>query len=182
VRRVLPSFRWFNQEAASEKRRDESRTGHRITQAASHLSVDEVKERMKTDARPWVRHHWWIIYNALVAPRQAEEIALHTEVSITTVHRVIATYNRWGPGALETDASELRTEQAKKWLGDVSSLSLIRRSERESSREPVVGETVRVVGQEEPIGSLSCESGKIGVTRPRHDKNVPRTQRFRSPS
>ncbi len=76
--------------------------GHRITRAASHLSVDEVKERMNTEARPWVRQHWWIIYNALVAPRKADEIALHTGVSATTVHRVISTYNRLGPAALET--------------------------------------------------------------------------------
>jgi transposase len=74
--------------------------GHRITRAASHLSVDEVKERMRTDGRPWVRQHWWIIYNALVAPRKAEEIARHTGVSATTVHRVIATYNRLGPAAI----------------------------------------------------------------------------------
>ena len=76
--------------------------GQRITRAASHLSVDEVKERMNTEVRPWVREHWWIIYNALVAPRKAEEIALHTGVSATTVHRVISTYNRLGPTALET--------------------------------------------------------------------------------
>jgi transposase len=76
--------------------------GHRLTRAASHLSVEEVKERMRTETRPWVRQHWWIIYNALVAPRKAEEIALHTGVSATTVHRVISTYNRLGPSALET--------------------------------------------------------------------------------
>src|SRR5260370_7118824 len=76
--------------------------GHRITRAASHLPVDEVKERMNTEARPWVRQHWWIIYNALVAPRKADEIALHTGVSATTVHRVISTYNRLGPTAVET--------------------------------------------------------------------------------
>src|SRR5439155_17317535 len=76
--------------------------GHRITRAASHLSVDEVKERMNTEARPWVRQYWWIIYNALVAPRKADEIALHTGVSPTTVHRVISTYNRLGPTAVET--------------------------------------------------------------------------------
>ena len=76
--------------------------GHRITRAASHLSVDEVKARMNTEVRPWVREHWWIIYNALVAPRKAEDIALHTGVSATTVHRVISTYNRLGPPALET--------------------------------------------------------------------------------
>src|SRR2546428_3953910 len=76
--------------------------GHRITRAASHLSVDEVKERMKTERRVWVRQHWWIIYNALVAPRKAQEIALHTGVSVSTVHRVISTYNRLGAGAVET--------------------------------------------------------------------------------
>src|SRR5512135_3238221 len=78
--------------------------GHRITRAASHLSTGEVKERMRTDARPWVRRHWWIVYNALVAPRKAEEIALHTGVSATTVHRVIATYNRLGPAAIDQSA------------------------------------------------------------------------------
>jgi len=76
--------------------------GHRITRAASHLSVDEVKERMNRDPRPWVRQHWWIIYNALVAPRKAQEIALHTGVSVTTVHRVISVYNRLGAAAMET--------------------------------------------------------------------------------
>src|SRR5512135_3293940 len=75
--------------------------GHRITRAASHLLVDEVKERMNTDARPWVREHWWIIYNALVAPRKAQEIALHTGVSATTVPRVISRYNRLGPPVIE---------------------------------------------------------------------------------
>src|SRR5437588_1343525 len=85
--------------------------GHRITRAASHLSIEEVKERMNTDARPWVRQHWWIIYNALVAPRKAEEIALHTGVSATTVHRVISTYNRQGPAAMETPGKGGRRHQ-----------------------------------------------------------------------
>ncbi len=77
---------------------------HRISRAASHLSVDEVKERMKTERRPWVRHHWWIISTALVAPRKADEIALHTGASATTVHRVIARYNCLGPAAIEQSA------------------------------------------------------------------------------
>src|SRR5258708_17192894 len=78
--------------------------GHRITRAASHLSVDEVKERMKTERRAWVRQHWWIIYTALVGPRKADEIALHTGVSATTVHRVIARYNRLGPSVIGQSA------------------------------------------------------------------------------
>src|SRR5437667_6104413 len=78
--------------------------GHRITRAASHLSADQVKERMKTERRAWVRQHWWIIYSALVAPRKADEIALHTGVSATTVHRIIARYNRFGPTVIEQSA------------------------------------------------------------------------------
>ncbi len=87
--------------------------GHRITRAASHLSVDEVKERMKTERRAWVRQHWWIIYNALVAPRKADEIALHTGVSATTVHRVIARYNRLGPATIEQSGPATIEQSAK---------------------------------------------------------------------
>ena len=76
--------------------------GTRVTRAAPHFPMEEVKERMKRDPRYWVRQRWGIIYNALVAPRKAEEIALHTGVSATTVHRVISIYNRLGPTALET--------------------------------------------------------------------------------
>jgi transposase len=88
-----------------------SPVGHRITRAALHLSADEVKERMHTDTRPWVRQHWWIIYNALVAPRKAEEIALHIGTSATTVHRVVSIYNRLGPVALETPGRGGRRHQ-----------------------------------------------------------------------
>jgi transposase len=96
--------------------------GHRITRAAPHLLAEEVKTRMNLEKRPWVRQHWWIIYNALVAPRKAEEIALHTGVSATTVHRVISTYNRWGPTVLETPGrggrrrSYLTLEEEKEFL------------------------------------------------------------------
>ena len=51
-----------------------------------------------------MRQHWWIIYNAQVSPRKADEIALHTGVSATTVHRVIARYNRFGPAVIEHSA------------------------------------------------------------------------------
>lgn len=82
--------------------------GHRVTRAVSHFSVDEVKERMQTESRPWVRHHWWIIYHALVAPCNAEEIALHPGVTATTVHRVISAFSRQGPAAMETPGKEGR--------------------------------------------------------------------------
>src|SRR5712692_2915998 len=57
---------------------------------------------MKMDPRSWVRERWGIIYHALIAPRKAEEIARDTGVSVTTVRRVISTYNRLGLAAIET--------------------------------------------------------------------------------
>jgi transposase len=74
----------------------------RVTHAAAHVSIEEVKNRLKTDPRPWCRQRWLIIYNALVEPRKAEEIARHCGVSKATVHDVISTYNRLGIAAVET--------------------------------------------------------------------------------
>jgi len=76
--------------------------GTRVTRAAAHYPVEEVKRRMKLDPRSWVRERWGIIYHALIAPRKAEEIARDTGVSVTTVRRVISTYNRLGLAAIET--------------------------------------------------------------------------------
>lgn len=53
----------------------------RVTRAASHLSAEEIKQRLQHDSRPWYRERWLIIYNALVEPRRAEEIARHCGVS-----------------------------------------------------------------------------------------------------
>jgi transposase len=74
----------------------------RITRAAPHVPVEEVKARMKEDPRAWCRQRWLIIYNALVDPREASAIAKHTGVSVHTVHKVISTYNREGVSAVET--------------------------------------------------------------------------------
>src|SRR2546425_12514021 len=74
----------------------------RITRAAGHLTMEEVKNRMRTDPCPLYRQRWLIIYNALAEPRKAEEIARHCGVSKATVHQVISTYNRLGVAAVET--------------------------------------------------------------------------------
>ena len=83
----------------------------RVTRAAAHLSIEEVKGKLKTDPRPWCRQRWLIIYNALVEPRKAEEIARHCGVSKATVHDVISTYNRWGVAAVETAGKGGRRHQ-----------------------------------------------------------------------
>ena len=74
----------------------------RITRAKLHLPVEEVKERMNSDPRPLYRKRWLIIYNALVDPREAKDIAKDTGVSVKTVHKLISTYNRLGIAAVET--------------------------------------------------------------------------------
>jgi len=74
----------------------------RVTRAAAHLSEEEVKSRLKYDPRPWCRQRWLIIYNALVDPRRAEDIANHCGVSTATVHQVVFAYNRRGAEAVET--------------------------------------------------------------------------------
>jgi transposase len=83
----------------------------RVTRAATHLSIEEVKTRLKTDPRAWCRQRWLIIYNALVEPRKAEEIARHCGVSKATVHDVISTYNRLGVAAVETAGKGGRRHQ-----------------------------------------------------------------------
>jgi transposase len=83
----------------------------RITHAAAHLSIEEVKDRLRNDRRAWCRERWLIIYNALVDPRKAEDIAKHCGVSKATVHQVISTYNRFGVRAVETPGKGGRRHQ-----------------------------------------------------------------------
>lgn len=83
----------------------------RVTKAAEHLSLEEVKHRMQSDSRPLYRQRWLIIYNAMVDPRPAEEIAKHCGVAITTVQHLISRYNRLGVSAVETKGKGGRRRQ-----------------------------------------------------------------------
>jgi DNA-binding MarR family transcriptional regulator len=83
-------------------KREEKEDMARVTRAAPHLSLAEVKKRMRTDPRAMSRQRWLILYNALVEPRPAEEIARHCGVSKATVYAVISRYNRLGVAAIET--------------------------------------------------------------------------------
>ncbi len=83
----------------------------RITRAASHLSLEEVKAKVNLDPRPWCRQRWLIIYNALVDPRTAAEIAKHTATTVAMVHQVISSYNRLGVAGVETPGKGGRRHQ-----------------------------------------------------------------------
>ena len=73
-----------------------------VTRASAHLPVEEVARRWKYDPRPHRRQRWLIIYQALVDPRTAEQIAKHCGVSTAPVHQLISAYNRRGVEAVET--------------------------------------------------------------------------------
>ncbi len=83
----------------------------RVSHAAPHLPLAEVKHRMRTDPRAFCRQRWLISYNALVEPRKAEEISRHCGVSKATVHAVISRYNRFGVAAIETSGKGGRRRQ-----------------------------------------------------------------------
>jgi transposase len=72
-----------------------------VTKAAPHLSEEEVFQRIKTTVGFWRVQKWLVIWNGLVSPRAASQIALHTGLAEQTVHNLISQYNRLGPEVVE---------------------------------------------------------------------------------
>jgi transposase len=67
-----------------------------MTRAASHLTLEEVKEKMKEAKNTKQLQRWQIVYTALIQPRKAEEIATCVGVSKSLVQKVISRYNKGG--------------------------------------------------------------------------------------
>lgn len=72
----------------------------KVTRVIPHLSRQEVLEQIKATTGFWRVQKWLVIWNALVDPRPAEQIALHTGLAKQTVHNLISGYNRQGPRAV----------------------------------------------------------------------------------
>src|SRR5215467_7280329 len=72
---------------------------------------DAVLRRWKQDPRTHRRQRWLIIYQALVDPREAAQIARPCGVSTATVHQLISAYNRRGVDAVETPGKGGRRNQ-----------------------------------------------------------------------
>jgi transposase len=72
----------------------------RITKAYPHASGEELQTRLKSAKDRRTTQKLLVILNAMVDPRPAEEIALHTGVSIHSVHNWIPAYNRFGLEAI----------------------------------------------------------------------------------
>src|SRR5712692_1884582 len=131
--------------------------GNRITYAATHLPEDAVNARMQGEKRAWRRQRWEIIYQALTAPRKAEDIARTVGVSLSTVQRVIATYKQGGVAAIETPGKggrrhqHLTLEQERAFLqpflaraarGEMVTAAEIQRAYEEEAKQPVAPSTI----------------------------------------
>lgn len=68
----------------------------RVSSTAPHLSAEAIKQKIKSADSYWHRQKWLVVYNGLVRPRPAAEIAQHIGVSVGSVHKVISEYNRLG--------------------------------------------------------------------------------------
>jgi transposase len=122
-----------------------------------HLPADEVQERIRGERRPWRRQRWEIIYQALTAPRHAEDIARTVGVSLSTVHRVLALYKQGGVAAIETPGKGgrrhhyLTLEQERVLLqpflaqaarGEIATVAEIRRAFEEETKQAVAPSTI----------------------------------------
>jgi hypothetical protein len=77
----------------------------RANRVKAHLSTEEVKQKIQTAVSFRQQQKWLVVYNALVNPRSAAEIAKDTGTSIHTVHQVISNYNRLGEAGIENSSS-----------------------------------------------------------------------------
>ena len=138
---------------------------------------------MKMDPRYWVRERWWIIYHALIAPRKAEEIARDTGVSVTTVRRVMSTYNRLGLAAIETPGKGGRRHEYMSLEEERRFLSpFFARAERgeivtaEEIQRAFEAEVKHAVHISSIYRLLDRHGWRKLVPRPRHPKAKPEEQ------
>src|SRR5215469_4500810 len=128
-----------------------------LTRAANHLTIEQVKEKMKEAKDPRELQRWQIIYTALIQPRKAEEIAECVGVSKSLVQKIIPRYNREGIHAIEIKSSGGRyhdymsVEEEKKFLspfweraerGELSTTREIHRAYEEQINQKVHETTI----------------------------------------
>lgn len=61
-----------------------------VTRAANHMTVEEVKEKIKEAKNPQQLQRWHIIHTALLRPRTAQAIATCVGVSKSLVAKTVA--------------------------------------------------------------------------------------------
>jgi transposase len=91
----------------------------KITKSSAHLSKEEIQAKIKTTVGFWRVQKWLVIWNALVDPRPAGDIALHTGLAEQSVHNLISRYNRLGPEAVEGPGKGGRRRYYLSWDKEV---------------------------------------------------------------
>jgi transposase len=141
---------------------------------APHLSVAEVKAKVHAADDDRQRGKWLVIYNALVDPRPAETIALHTATSCWFVHHTVSDYNRLGPASIEEDR---RGGRQHAYLTVDEERAFLKPFIAKAEAGELV--TTRTIQQafEERVGQ-AVHSGTISKLLHRHDwhKRTPRPQ------
>jgi transposase len=94
----------------------------KVTKCIPHLSKEEIQEKIKTTVGFWRVQKWLVIWNAVVDPRPAKEIALHTGIAEQSVHNLISKYNRMGPEAVEGPGKGGRRRSYLSWDEEVAFL------------------------------------------------------------
>lgn len=155
----------------------------RVSRVFPHLSVEEVKQKLAAAKKFWQQQRWWIIYQGLVDPREAQVIALHSGTSVWSVHQVISKYNRCGVAAIETPGkggrrnSYLSWEQEQQFLtpffqqaaaGEIATAAVIQQAFEERVGEVVDPSTIYRLLQRHNWHKL--------VPRPRHPQAEPQEQ------
>jgi transposase len=176
--------KYANLKGSEEKRKKENTMGN-LTRAVNHLTIEQVKEKMKEakDTRQLLR--WQIVYTALQQPRKAEEIASSVGISKSLVQKIISRYNKQGIQSIEIKASggryhEYLTEEEEKQF-------ITPFLERAEKGELVTTESIYLAYQERVDHSihettiyrlLKRHGWRKVQPRPRHpkaDKNVQET-------
>ncbi|MGO9116251.1 MAG: helix-turn-helix domain-containing protein [Desulfomonilaceae bacterium] len=124
----------------------------RVTKACLHMSVEELQMRLNGTKDRRTGQKFLVILEALVDPRPAAEIALHTGVSVHSVHNWIAVYNRCGlegilgPGTGGRRNAHMTREEESLFLrpfferaatGEIASLAEIREALEKYVRNPL---------------------------------------------
>ena len=149
----------------------------RVSSTAPHLSAEAIKQKIKSADSYWNRQKWLVVYNGLVDPRPAAEIAQHTGVSVGSVHKVISQYNRLGADALALPGKGgrrnqyLTLEQEKAFVASFREKAtkgqIARVAEIKLAYEKLVGRTVH---KTTIYRLLDRHEWRKIVPRPRHIK------------
>ena len=147
-----------------------------FTQAFPDLELEIVKQKLKQADKYWDRQKWLVIYNAMIEPRPAAEIARHKGVSKGFVRQVIQQDNRQGEAAVSTPGKGGRRNCYLSWSQEQQLIE----SFQEKARKGHVATAKEIQAYEQKIGHqvhkttiyrlLERHQWQKIVTRPSHPK------------